>query len=176
MATDIKTKYPSTSTTAITISLASLAAGSSGVYTSGRQGDFIDNSSNLDLDHLFSGKIRIGTSPTASRFINIYVIGALSVSSGTPTFPDTVGTTDAALTFTSANVMVGCVRQVAQLPVDSTSDRYYYFGPISIRSVFGAMPQAWVPYVAHDCGTGVTLHATGSNHVLQYQRVIAQGT
>lgn len=174
MATDIKTKYASISTTTITISLASLSAGSSGVYTSGRQSDDIDNSSDLDLDHLLSGKIRTGTSPTASRFINVYVIGALSVSSGTPTFPDTVGTSDAARSFTSANVMAGCVRQVAQLPIDSTSDRDYFFGPISIRSVFGQMPQSWVVYVAHD--TGVALNSTAGNHVLQYQRVIAQGT
>lgn len=170
---DTKTKYPSTSSVSITISLGSLASGSSGVYTSGRESDAVDNTSNNDVDHLLAGKIRTGTSPTASRSINVYVYANISSSSGTPTYPDVLDGTDSAETFTSANVMNSAVRLAASMLVDSTSDRDYFFGPISVASLFGGvLPKFWGVYVAHD--TGVNLNSTGGNHVLSYERIQAQ--
>lgn len=168
---DTKTKYPSTSSVSITISLGSLASGSSGVYTSGRESDAVDNTSNVDVDHLLAGKIPTGTSPTASRSINVYVYANISSSSGTPTYPDVLDGTDSAETFTSANVMNSAVRLAASMLVDSTSDRDYFFGPISVASLFGGvLPKFWGVYVAHD--TGVNLKSTG--HALSYERIQAQ--
>lgn len=169
---DIKTKYPSTSSVALTVTLASLASGSAGVFTSGRESTAVDNTSNLDLDHLVSGKITTGTSPTASRFINIYAYAPISVSAGTPTYPDVLDGTDSAETFTSANVMNSSVRLVASIVTDSTSDRTYAFGPVSIASLFGQVPAFWGVYVAHD--SGVNLNATAGNHDISYYRVQAQ--
>lgn len=170
---DIKTKYPSTSSTALTISLASLASGSSGVYTAGRESDAVDNTSNVDVDHLLAGKIRTGTSPTASRSINVYVYANISSSSGTPTYADVLDGTDSAETFTSANVMNSAVRLAASMLTDNTSDRDYFFGPVSVASLFGGvLPKFWGVYVAHD--SGVNLNSTGGNHVLSYERIQAQ--
>lgn len=170
---DTKTKYPSTSSVSITISLGSLASGSSGVYTSGRESDAVDNTANNDVDHLLAGKIRTGTSPTASRSINVYVYANISSSSGTPTYPDVLDGTDSAETFTSANVMNSAVRLAASMLTDSTSDRDYFFGPVSVASLFGGvLPKFWGVYVAHD--TGVNLNSTGGNHVLSYERIQAQ--
>ena len=100
MAT-VKTSYPSTSSVDLTITLASLASGSAGVYTTGRGSTAVDNTTNLDLDHLLSGKITLGTSPTASRSINVYAYADLSTASGTPSYPDTITGSDAGVTFTS---------------------------------------------------------------------------
>ena len=170
---DTKTKYPSTSSTALTISLASLASGSSGVYTAGRESTAVDNTSNVDVDHLLAGKIRTGTSPTASRSINVYVYANISSSSGTPTYPDVLDGTDSAETFTSANVMNSAVRLAASMLTDSTSDRDYFFGPVSVASLFGGvLPKFWGVYVAHD--SGVNLNSTDGNHVLSYERIQAQ--
>lgn len=170
---DIKTKYPSTSSVALTISLASLASGSAGVFTAGQESTAVDNTSNLDVDHLLSGVIRAGTSPTSGRYINVYAYANISSASGTPTYPDVLDGTDSAETFTSANVMNGIVKLVASLIIDSTSNRDYFFGPISIASLFGgALPKFWGVFVAHD--TAVALNATGGNHVLSYERVQAQ--
>lgn len=170
---DIKTKYPSTSSTALTISLASLAAGSAGVFTAGRESTAVDNTSNNDLDHLLSGVIRAGTSPTSSRYINVYVVANISSSSGTPTYPDVITGTDSARTFTSANVMNGIVKLAASLVIDSTSNRDYFFGPVSIASLFGgSLPKFWGVFVAHD--TAVALNATGAQHVLSYERIQGQ--
>lgn len=170
---DIKTKYPSTSSVALTISLASLASGSSGVFTAGQESTAVDNTSNLDVDHLLSGVIRAGTSPTSSRYINVYVYANISSSSGTPTYPDVLDGTDSAETFTSANVMNGIVKLAASLIIDSTSNRDYFFGPVSIASLFGGvLPKFWGVFVAHD--TAVALNATGGQHVLTYERIQAQ--
>lgn len=170
---DIKTKYPSTSSTALTISLASLASGAATVFTSGQESTAVDNTTNLDLDALLSGMITTGTSPTASRSINIYVYANISSSSGTPTYPDVLDGTDSAETFTSANVMNRAIRLAESITIDNTSNRSYYFGPISVASLFGgSMPKFWGVYVAHD--TGVALNATSGNHALAYERVQAQ--
>ncbi len=170
---DIKTKYPSTSSVALTISLASLASGSAGVFTAGRESTAVDNTSNLDVDHLLSGKIRVGTSPTSGRYINVYVIGNISSSSGTPTYPDVITGSDSARTFTSANVMSGIVKLAASIVIDSTSARDYFFGPISVASLFGGvLPKFWNAFGAHD--TAVSLDSTAGNHVLSYERIQAQ--
>lgn len=171
--TDIKIKYPSTSSVDLTINLSSLASGASGVFTAGRESTAVDNTTNLDLDHLVSGKIRTGTSPTVSRSINIYAYANISSASGTPTYPDVLDGTDSAETFTSANVMNSAVKFVASMSVDATSDRDYFFGPVSIASLFGGqLPKFWGLYVAHD--TAVALNATAGNHVISYERIQAQ--
>lgn len=170
---DIKTKYPSTSSTDLTITLASLASGSSGVYTAGQESNAVDNTTNVDLDHLLSGIITTGTSPTASRVINVYAYANLSSAAGTPAYPDVLDGADSAETFTSANVMNAAVRLVASITVDATSNRSYYFGPVSIANLFGGtLPKFWGVYVAHD--TAVALNATAGNHKLSYERVQGQ--
>jgi len=170
---DIKTKYPSTSSVSVTISPAALATGSAGGYTAGRESTAVDNTSNLDLDHLLSGKIRVGSSPTSGRFINVYAYANISSASGTPTYPDVITGSDSARTFTSANVMNGIVKLVASLVIDSTSSRDYFFGPVSIASLFGgALPKFWGVFLAHD--TAVNLDSTGGNHVLSYERIQGQ--
>ena len=170
---DIKTSYPSTSSVDLTITLASLTTGASGVFTAGCESDAVDNTTNLDLDHLVSGKITTGTSPTVSRSINVYAYANLSTASGTPTYPDVLDGTDSAETFTSANVQNSAVKFVASMTVDATSDRAYYFGPVSVASLFGGvLPKFWGIYIAHD--TAVNLNATGGNHKISYERIQGQ--
>ena len=170
---DFKTKYPSTSTVALTIDLASLSTNTQNVFTVGRESTAVDNTTNLDLDHLLSGKVRVGTSPTAGRTIAVYVYAPLSVSSGTPTYPDVFDGTDSAETVTSANVLNGVLRQAWAVTVDNTSDRDYFMPPTSVASLFGGvLPTHWGIYVAHD--TAVALNATSGNHSFHYLRVQTQ--
>ncbi len=168
---DIKTKYPSTSTTAVTLAVASLADDNTN-QVAGRAGTAVDNTTNVDLDHLVSGFITAGTSPTASRVIEIWAYAPISMASGTPTYPDSITGTDAAKTMTSLNVKYAALKLVTAMTVDSTSNRAYYFSPVSIAGLFGAMPPFWGLFVVNR--TGVALNATGGNHVVTYQRVQAQ--
>lgn len=169
---DYKVKYPSTSTVALTISLASLADDNTNGLA-GRESTAVDNTSNLDLDHLLTGKIRTGTSPTANRTIEIWAYAPISMSGGTPTYPDVFDGTDSAETATSRNVLVSALVLVATITTDSTSDRDYFLRPTSIANLFGGqLPPYWGIFVINR--TGVALNSTGSNHSLEYHRIQAQ--
>ncbi len=167
---DIRTKYPSTSTIAITISLGGLATSAS--LNAGQESTAIDNRTNVDLDHIVSGRIRTGTSPTVNTTIEIWAYAPISISSGTPTYPDVLDGTDSVETFTSRNVLLSSLRRLHTIIVDSNSDRDYFMPPTSIKEAFGQMPQYWGLFVTHN--TGVALNATGGNHVFHYDRIQAQ--
>jgi hypothetical protein len=171
---DIKIKYPSASSVDVTLTLASLAANAQGVFTAGRASTAIDNRTNLDLTHMLSGKIRVGTTtPVAGRSINIWAYAPISNASGTPTYPDSITGTDAAKTFTSANVQNSALRLVASITIDVTAERDYPFAPVDIASLFGGqLPQFYGLFVAHD--TGAALSATGGACVLSYERIQSQ--
>lgn len=168
---DIKTKYPSTSTTAIAITLASLA--SDAALLAGRGGPGVDNTSTLDLDHLVSGQIMVGTSPTANTNIEVWAFSYQSIAAGTPTYPDSFTGTDANKTLTNLGVKYGALRLLASISVTAaTSNVAYPIAPTSIAQLFGQMPQFYGLFVVHN--TGVALNATGGNHSLVYNRIQAQ--
>lgn len=173
MAT-VQILYPATGTTALTISLASLADdNTNGVV--GRQSDAVTNASNLDIDHSLAGKIRVGTSPTAGRAIELWVVAPVAIASGTPTWPDTFGSSDAARTVTSRNVLFSAAAPLPSLIVDSTSNRDFFLRPTSIASLFGGvLPRQWVLWVLNR--TGVALNATGSESWFEYERVQSQSS
>lgn len=170
MAT-LQIAYPVTDadTVAITCDISSLA--SSTVYA-GRASTAVDNRTNKDLDHLVSGKITLGTSPTVGKAVSVFAYAAASVASGTPTYPDSITGTDAAKTMTSANVAVACLRLLWVGTSDAVTGRVLEMPPISISRVFGSMPPFWGIFVTHD--TGVALDSTAGNHSFQYHRVKAE--
>lgn len=164
---DIKVKYPASDTVALTITLASLA--NSSTLLAGRQGDAVDNTTNLDLDHILRGNIRAGTSPTAGNRIEIWIASATKIVSGAKTYPDGLGASDAAYTATSDNVKYSGLTLAQSIIVDSTSSRDYPIKPISIALLLGAVPAFWIPIVFN--GSGAALDSTGGNHWLHYQRI-----
>lgn len=171
MAADFKTKYPSTSSVTITISLASLA--SSSTLLAGQESTSVDNTTNLDEDHIISGVVMVGTTPTANTRIEVWAVAPRSIASGTPTWPDVFDGTDSAETITNAGVKSGVCKLVASIPVPAaTSNVGYEFNGGSIADLFGRMPPFYVLFVTHN--TGVALNATGGNHVIHYERVQSQ--
>lgn len=166
---DIKTKYPSVDTIAITISLASLASSTS---WAGRASTAIDNTSNLDLDHLVSGTIKLGTSPLASRSVSVYVYAPVRIVSGVPTYPDGITGTDANKTMTSANVGVAALRLLWVGITDATTGLVLPMPPCSIADQFGGLPPYWGLFIVHD--SNVALDATAGNHYFHYQRIQGQ--
>lgn len=167
---DIKTKYPATSSVALAIALASLASDVN--LLAGRESGAVDNTGNADLDHLVSGMITTGTTPTVGKVIEVWAYASFRTAAGVPTYPDVLDGTDSAETVTSANVKMSALRLVGSITVDATSDRAYYFAPVSIASLFGAMPKFWGLFVVQN--TGAALHATAGNHVIEYERIQAQ--
>lgn len=155
------------SANALTISLASLA--SSSTWVGGCESSEIDNTTNKYTDVQVQGKIRVGTTPTASTFIKVYAWG--SDTSLATTALDVLDGTDSAETITSVGVRDSMLKQIAAMSVDATtSDRDYYFGCDSLRRFFGGnMPRFWGLFVAHN--TGVNLNSTGGNHVIKWTGV-----
>lgn len=168
---DLKVKYPQSSadSVAITITLASLA---SSTAWAGRASTAINNTSNLDLDHLVSGKVKLGTTPTVSKTVQVYAYAAQSITSGTPTYPDGITGTDAAKTMTSANVAYACLRFLWAGTTDATTGLVLEMPPVSIAQVFGSVPPYWGLFFVHD--SVAALDSTGGNHSFQYHRVQAQ--
>ena len=169
---DLKTKYPSTSSVDVVITLDNEATNAQGVFLAGQASTAVDNTVNLDLDHLLSGVIVAGSvAPTVSRSINVYAYAASSTASGVPTYPDGITGTDAAKTMTSANVLLSGLVFIASITIDATANRVYTFAPVSIASRFGGvLPKFYGIFVAHD--TAQALGATG--HKLSYERVQGQ--
>lgn len=163
----VKQLYAAADTVAITITLASLASSSS--LVAGRASTAVDNTTNLDLDHLVSGVIRLGTGPTVSKSVEVWAYAPYKIASGTPTYPDSITGTDAAKTMTSANVKNSALRLVHSMTSDATTDLDLFIPPTSIASLFGDMPPYWGLFVVHD--TVAALNATGAQHILHYLRI-----
>lgn len=160
---NIKLAYASSA--AFTITLASLA--SSSTFVAGRQSTTIDNTSNLYLDYLVGGKVTTGTSPTATKEVRAYLFGSVD---DTPTYPDTLGATDANVTITSTDVLAAALALFAASGTDSTSNRTYWLHPKGVAQFFaGLVPKKFGLFAVHN--TGVALNATGSNHALSYTGV-----
>jgi hypothetical protein len=145
---------------AVTISLASLATSST--WLAGRESTLIDNTTNKYLDYHLSGVVTVGTTPTVSTEIRVYVVSMISDS----VWPDVFDGTDSAETVTSAGVGSGFLKLAAVMSVDATtSDRAYPFGKVSVASLFGGVcPPKFVIFIAHN--TGVNLNSTAGNHVV----------
>lgn len=173
MATTFQQNLPADSVAITATGLASLATSSTRL--AGYELDAVSNRSNLDLTHLLSGKIRVGTTPTANKQIDIWMIPASSYASGTPSWPDVFDGTASTETATSAGVLAGCGVLLKSLLVDSnTTDRDYYFSEIDLAAANGGtLPFDYVIFIAHD--TGVNLNSTGSNFTLTYTRVRCAG-
>ncbi len=159
---DIKQYYGSASD--VTITLASLASDTN--LLAGRESDAVDNTTTLALDYLVSGKVTAGTSPTASRQIEVWAVGSWDGTN----WPDVFDGTDSTETITSADIKASICRLLSVMATANTSDRTYHFGPVSVASAFGGVvPPKFVIFVVHS--TGVNLNSTAANHQIRLQPV-----
>lgn len=152
--------------TPLTLPAAVGGLATSATFVAGVETNEIDNTANLFVDALLQGYFTVGTTPTINTNIIVYVWGSDTSLGTTPL--DTLDGTASAETITSAGLGRGFLKRAAVIEVDATtSDLDYAFGPVSVAALFdGRMPRFWGVFVAHN--TGVNLHATAGNHVLQY--------
>lgn len=133
-----------------------------------RASTVVDNSSNLFLDALVSGKTKSGSSGVSSAgTLNIY---AYATVDGGSNYTEGATGTDAAITLTNPpNLkLVGIVNVVA----NSTA---YKFGPFSVAAAFGGtLPEKWGLVVENK--TGAALTATAGDHAAVYQGVCGSYT
>jgi hypothetical protein len=159
---DVKLNYPAASDA--TITLASLAT--SADLLAGRESLAIDNTTNLYIDYLISGRITTGTTPTVSKQIQVWAVGSWD---GT-IWPVVFDGTNSARTIALANQKNAVCRLVAAMVNTATSNIAYPFGPVSIASVFGGVvPPKFSLFVTHD--TVAALNADTALHQIRIQPV-----
>ena len=146
--------------TAMTITAASLASDTN--LLAGRESTAIDQQGTTDaIDVILGGKITTGTSPTASRQIEVWVYGSWD---GTNYTAACTGS-DAAKTVTAESKVSMKLAQI--IPTNSTSDTAYTFLIGSLARLFGgALPVKWGVWIVHN--TGVNLNSTSANHAIYY--------
>lgn len=144
-----------------TITLASLASDTN--LVAGREGTAIDNAgTELAIDAMVGGKVMTGTSPTASRQIEIWLAGSYDGTS----YSGAATGSDANLTPAEKTLL----KLLTIIPTVNTSNKAYPWGPFSVAQAFGgAMPRKWSVFVVHN--TGVALNATGGNHEVKHTPV-----
>lgn len=164
MPNNILKKYGTRTT--ITCAVASLASDTN--LLAGIESSIIDNTSDGFDDILLSGKVTTGTSPTASRQIEVWAVAWDGTN-----WPDVFDGTTSAETITSADIKIAICRLVAIMPTNNTSDRTYHFTGVSARQVFGGeLPSKFVLFAVHN--TAVNLNATAGNHDFSYIGVYPQ--
>lgn len=150
----------------ITCTLASLASDTT--LVAGRQSAVVDNSAGLLIDAILGGKIRVGTSPTTNRLIEVWLFGSYDGTS----YSAGLGAGDSALSVSGKRGLLALFQVIETF---STSDVTYEFGPRSVAACFGGvMPAKWGVGIIHN--TGVNLHATGGSHELKYTPITLDAT
>jgi hypothetical protein len=164
MPNNILKKYGSKTT--LTAAVASLASDTN--LLAGIESSIIDNSTDGFDDILISGKVTTGTSPTASRQIEVWAVAWDGAN-----WPDVFDGTTSAETITSSDIKNSICKAVAILSTNATSDRVYHFTAASLRQAFGGeLPSKVVLFVVHN--TGVAINATAGNHEFSYIGVYPQ--
>jgi hypothetical protein len=162
MPNDILLKYATSAT--LTCAVESLASDTA--LLAGIESSVIDNTTAGYDDYLASGKVKAGTSPTATRQIEVW-----AVAWDGSAWPDVFDGTAGAETITSAEIKAAICRPVAIMATTNTTDRVYHFSGVSLRQAFGGtLPSKVVLFVVHN--TGVALNSSG--HEFRVQGVYAQ--
>lgn len=153
---DLKLAYAASA--ALTCTLESLATSST--LVAGRESTAVVNTSNLYLDYLLSGRVKLGTSPTDAKVIEVWVYASLE---DTPTYPDSITGSDAAATLTSVNIKNAALALAASMVTANVTGRIYPFRPVSIASLFGGVvPKRWGVWVSHNTGVNLDASAGGT--------------
>ena len=163
------TKVAYAASAAITISgIASLATSST--LVAGWSLAEVDNTSDLHLDKIISGKIMVGTTPTANTTIEVWIIPKREDSS----YHDTFDGTSKAVTVTSRDMLYayGSLLVAITVPI-ATSNVGYEFQRSIAAAMGGAVPAKFQLWIVHS--TAVNLNSTGGNH-LAYQKGVYSTT
>jgi len=159
---DRKLAYASSA--AVTCTLASLASDTN--LLAGRESAEIDNTTNKYLDYILGGKFTTGTSPTASRNYEVWLIPLVEDA----TYPDVFDGTDSNETATTRDMLAAYGVCVTNILTTNTSDRTYWWGGVSARRSFGGtLPKKFTTFHVHN--TGVNSNSTAGNHAVYHTGV-----
>jgi hypothetical protein len=179
MATVITSTYAAA--VAMTCSLHTTPLASSSTFIVGRESTEVDNTTNKYVDVFVQGKVTVGTTPTVSTTIAIYVWGTdTSIATLTYDQANAVGLdlltgTDSGVSLTNAGTLSMLKLGAAIGVTAATSNVTYPIPAFSVAALFGGfMPKFWGLYVSHN--TGVALNNTSTNHAFAYTGITYTST
>lgn len=132
---------------------------SSATHVTGWESGVMDNTTNLDLDHLVSGKFTTESSGLSAGEIRVWVVPMLDDSTYPGGFDGTESTEstpldDANGTLAGAALLWACA-------TDTTASQVYYMRQCSVAALFGGhLPPKYVLFVTQS--TGTTLETSGN--------------
>lgn len=141
-----------------TITVASLASDTS--LLAGRAGTAIDQKDSDDaIDCMVGGLVTTGTSPTASRQIEIWSYA----TSDDTNFNEGITGTDANKTLVTKPTL----KLLTIIPTTSSNNQAYYWGPFSVAQAYGGvLPVQWGIFIVHN--TGTNLQVTSGSHYVKH--------
>jgi hypothetical protein len=153
---DIKIAYAASSNLTVT-NLAGLA--SSSTHVTGWESAVIDNTSNLYVDYLVSGKITVESSGLSAGYIKIWIVPTID---DTPTYPGGFDGTESAETtpLDDENGTAAGAVLAKTIATDTTASQVYWIAPFSVAKLFGGVcPAKFVIFITQS--TGTTLETSG---------------
>lgn len=148
-------------------SFASLASDTN--LLAGASSAVVDNGASATLLDLgLSALIKAGTTPTASKEIDLYLWSTID---DTPTYPDTIDGTDAAKTLTNSATQGSGLTLVGSVSPSTASNVVYPFRALSLAGFSGGwLPRKWGVWLVHN--SVAALNASG-HQVTQKQSYVA---
>ena len=137
----------------------------SSTWLAGYEWFVIDNTTEKALDYFVDLVIRVGTTPTASTEIRVYLLASYDGS----TYPDVFDGTGSAETVTSAGVRDSFMKYAGTGVVDATTSDRDYPIQFNLTSFYPKLPKKVIVFVTHN--TGVNLNSTAGNQKYAYSPI-----
>lgn len=155
---------------AIGVGTAFNALATSTTRTAGAQTDQFDNTSTLYDDVLLSGSVKLGTTPTANKQVDVWVVAC---KDGGTTYPTPITNAGAvSKVFGSENQRNAAAKLLKTMLTEGTTGSVLEFSNESVEALFGGVvPQKFILFLAHDsavnldASAGFVVNALG----VQYQ-------
>ncbi len=152
---------------AATIKLANLASDTNLLV--GVESDAIDNTTEGLIDIIVSGRFTTGTSPAASKSIELWAVGSRDGTNWSSVFDGTASDE----TIPNSGTKQGLCKFLHNVSPSNSSDTSYHFSGISLANAFGGfLPPKVVFFVTHS--TGVNLNSDSAQHLIYCQPVYRQ--
>lgn len=155
-AGDVKIAYAASSNLTVT-GIDGVA--SSSTHVSGGETNEVDNTTNLYLDYLVSGKITVESSGLSAGEIRVWIVPRIDDSTYPGGFDGTASAETTPLDDANGTMAGAVLAKV--IATDTTASQVYYIAPFSVAALFGGIcPAKFVVFVTQS--TGTTIETSGN--------------
>lgn len=134
----------------LTVTALNGAIASSTTWVTGWTSGTIDNTTNLYLDYLVSGKLVAESAGLTAGEVRVYVYAMMDDTNWPDIFSAGTEGTEGAATVHDTNILAGHCRLLWSCPTDTTASQVYPIAKSSVAALFGGVcPSKFAIYIAH---------------------------